>query len=186
MGVFVDSGFASNPDYSSRIGFIIVLMDEQYIMNIVHYGSCKSERVTRSVLAAELFSLVHGFDVASVHRQAVRNILGRTIPLNTFTDSRSPYDFMTKTGRTLEKRLLIDLSMPRQSYERREISDVLWIPSLQNPADSFTKYQPPTASATLIKTNHLSLTPNEWVERKNPSWANTTKKDSLQCKSDNA
>lgn len=171
MAVFVDAGFATNPDKSSQIGFIIVLMDKHNRMNVVHYGSSKSKRVTRSVLAAELFSLVHGFDVASVLRLALNDMLDRIIPLHVYTDSRSLYDCLTKIGRTTEKRLLIDLCMLRQNYERREITEVYWIPTAQNPADSFTKFTAGSSLSKLIDNNHLELSPNAWVERSSPSWA---------------
>lgn len=38
----------------------------------------------------------------------------------------------------MEERLLIDLCMFRQVYERQEITEVFWILGDQNPAESFT------------------------------------------------
>ncbi|OXV09105.1 hypothetical protein Egran_03132, partial [Elaphomyces granulatus] len=63
--VFVDASFANNRDYSSQIGFVIVLANEdindgssgretfKIDGNIVHWSSIKCKRVTRSVLASE-------------------------------------------------------------------------------------------------------------------------------------
>ena len=63
IAVFVDAGFEANPDSSSQLGFIVTLMYKHGYANIIHYGSLKSKRVTRSVLAAELFAMVYGFDI---------------------------------------------------------------------------------------------------------------------------
>lgn len=138
MGVFLDAGFATNSDMTSQLGFVVALMDKSGNGNVVHYASTKSKRVTRSVLAAELFAMVQGFDDCSVLRLTLNDILGRVIPMHVYTDSRSLYDCLTNINRTREKRLLIDLCMLRESYERREISEVFWIPTAQNPADAFT------------------------------------------------
>ncbi|EED12694.1 conserved hypothetical protein [Talaromyces stipitatus ATCC 10500] len=63
--IFVDSCFANNKDFSSQIGFVIVLSDAANNANIVHWSSIKCKRVTRSVLASELYAMVHGFDSAA-------------------------------------------------------------------------------------------------------------------------
>lgn len=46
------------------------------------------------------------------------------LPLRLYTDSLSLFANLTTLNSTSEKRLLIDLSMLRESYERREIPDV--------------------------------------------------------------
>ena len=150
----------------------MTLMDKHGRANVLHYGSLKSKRITRSVLAAELFAMVHGFDVSSTIRLAFNAMLDRVIPLHVYTDSRSLYDCLTRINHTTEKRLLIDLRMLRQSYERREITEVFWIPTAQNPADAFTKATPTPALNKLLEKNCLHLTPNAWVERPAPPWAN--------------
>lgn len=40
---------------------------------------------------------------------------------------------------TTEKGLLIDLSILKQSYEIRELTETVWIPSAQSPADAMAK-----------------------------------------------
>jgi hypothetical protein len=82
---------------------------------------------------------------------------------------------MTTLKSTTEKRLLIDLSCLREGYERREISDIFWIPGSQNPADALTKASPCSALANLMSSNHIMLTPNAWVERASPSWTRAAK-----------
>ena len=52
-----------------------------------------------------------------------------------------------------------------QAYKRREIAEVKWISSGDNPADAITKAKPYQALKTLIDTNKLNLKVIEWVER---------------------
>jgi hypothetical protein len=70
--IFTDGSFANNKDLSSQLGFVIVLAEEyctstsefQICGNIIYWNSVKCKRVTRSVLASELYGLVGGFDNA--------------------------------------------------------------------------------------------------------------------------
>ncbi|KAL3713544.1 hypothetical protein TMatcc_002247 [Talaromyces marneffei ATCC 18224] len=50
---FVDASFANNKDYSSQLGYVIVLADEANNANILHWSSTKCKRITRSVLGSE-------------------------------------------------------------------------------------------------------------------------------------
>ena len=61
---------------------------------------------------------------------------------------------------------MIDVMCLRQSYERREITEVKWIDGNSNPADSMTKGKASTALKKLIDTNYLELQTMEWVVRK--------------------
>lgn len=51
--VYTDAAFATNKDYSSQLGYLILLADKQNRCNILHYCSYKSRRVARSVLGSE-------------------------------------------------------------------------------------------------------------------------------------
>jgi hypothetical protein len=53
----------------------------------------------------------------------------------------------------------------RQTYERREITEVKWISGNDNLMDVMTKAKPCQVLKTLIDTNKLNLKVNEWVER---------------------
>jgi len=159
---------------SSQIGYVIVLANEErkdsesiYITgNILHWSSTKCKRVTRSVLVSELYAMVTGFDNSSVIQATIKNILDDEILLIICTDLYSLYDCMTKLGTTAEKRLMIDIIGLRQSYERREISEVRWIDGTCNPADAMTKEKLGQALRHLIKTNTLNLITKGWVDRK--------------------
>ena len=122
--VFTDSSFANNPDLSSQIGFVIVIADAAGNANIIHWSSIKCKRVTRSVLASELYAMTHGFNIATAIKATIDRMLYTVLLLIFYTDSRSLYDCLVKLGTTQEKRLMIDIICLRQSYERREIVEV--------------------------------------------------------------
>jgi len=60
---------------------------------------------------------------------------------------------------------MVNLMCLRRAYKRREITEVKWISSGDNPADAMTKAKPYQALKTLINTNKLNLKVTEWVER---------------------
>lgn len=192
VAVFADASFANNSDYSSQLGFVACLMDKHNRANIINYSSIKSKRVTRSVLAAELYAIVHGFDYGYVLRHTIGKIIGTDVKLKLYTDSKCLFDSLISLNTTSEKRLMIDLSGLRQCYERREITEVLWIPGEQNPADVMTKDVNCLALNTLMEHNRLDINPKAWIERvkkkptkewvtqlkKKPKWAHEASKDS--------
>ena len=156
--IFTDASFANNKDLSSQIGYVIVLTDRNYSANIIYWSSIKYKRVTRSVLASELYGLAYGFDIGATIKSTIQNILQlEQLPLVLCTDSKSLYDCLVKLGTTQEKRLMVDLMCLRQAYERREITEIKWINGGSNPADAMTKSKPCQALKQLVDTNKLDL-----------------------------
>jgi hypothetical protein len=164
---FTDSSFANNDDFTSQLGYVIALADQYNNANIIHWQSIKSRRVTRSVLASELYALSLGFDTAATLKATTQQIAARDIPLTLCVDSLSLYECLVKLGSTQEKRLMIDLMSIRQSYERREITEILWIQGDKNPADAMTKEKGKACNALerLVDSNKLELEVEGWVER---------------------
>ncbi len=163
--IFTDASFANNKDLSSQIGFVITLADGRNNANILHWSSIKCKRVTRSVLASELYAMAHGFDYGASIKSTIEKMLQIDLPLLLCTDSKSLYECLVKLGTTQEKRLMIDVMCLRQAYERREIAEVKWIQGNTNPADSMTKAKPSSALKQLVDTNIIQLKVTEWVER---------------------
>lgn len=56
-----------------------------------------------------------------------------------FNDSESLFKTILKSTTTTEKRLIIDVEAARESYARKDISEVGWIRSEENPGDGLTK-----------------------------------------------
>lgn len=129
--------------------------------NMVHWTSSKCKRVTRSVLASELYGMVNGFYIGIALCTTLRKITDRLnlprTPMVICTDSFSLYDCLVKLGTTQEKRLMIDIMTLRESYERREISEIQWIDGNDIPADAFTKAKPNGALGKLISDNQITV-----------------------------
>jgi hypothetical protein len=103
--VLSNASFGNAEGYKSQLGFVLCIVDYANNANIVHFGSLKCERVRRSVMAAELHSLVFGFDSAFIFRQTILEISGREVPIDAFIDSLSVFEAMATLGKTLKKRL---------------------------------------------------------------------------------
>ncbi len=69
----------------------------------------KYKRVTRSVLASELYGIAHGFDHAAVLKSTIEKIVQNDLLLVICTDSKSLYEYLVKLGTTYEKRLIVNL-----------------------------------------------------------------------------
>ena len=99
--VFINGSFANNKDFNSQIGYKIIIANKtktteeefQIKGNLIHYSSTKSKRVTRSVLASEIYSIVGGVNIAIVINTTLKIItdqLGLSqIPTIVCTDSYS-------------------------------------------------------------------------------------------------
>jgi hypothetical protein len=166
--VYVDASFANNKDLSSQIGYVIFLANEEreegsFIMtgNMIHWSSTKCRRITRSVLASEIYAMVNGVDAGISFNTTINMILAKlgipNIPMIVCTDSFSLYECLVKLGTTKEKRLMIDIMSMRQAYEKQEIFEVRWINGNDNPADAMTKSTPNQALQALIDNNTLTV-----------------------------
>ena len=167
INLFTDAAFANGENLTSQIGFLVILSDGSNAANILHYGSSKCKRVTRSVLAAELMALVHGFDQAFVIQHTLHEILGRNLPIDAYVDSRTAFNFVAKNADTMEKRLQIDANALRQSLQQGELRSIGWIPGTENPADAFTRKCLPSENHPLIrlmKSNKLEVKRTGWTD----------------------
>ncbi|OHW99654.1 transposase [Colletotrichum incanum] len=120
---------------SKALRFVIILANKvnrdgnfEIQGNVVHYSSTKLKRVTRSVLASEIYGMVAGCDIAYALTSTLAMIAKKLDipPIRTVacTDSYSLYECLVKLGTTNEKRLIIDIMALRQSYERRELCEI--------------------------------------------------------------
>ncbi|KAI1003748.1 hypothetical protein K3495_g4460 [Podosphaera aphanis] len=163
---WVDGSLGNNKDLRSQIGYVLALGNEtrgsnsfKFSGNLIHWSSTKCKRVTRSVLASELYAMTQGIDIAIplciTLNQIVTQLVLPMVPLIICTDSFSLYECLVKLGTTKEKRLMIDVMAIRESYERRELTEIRWIHGKDNPADAMTKEKSTTALQQLVETNQL-------------------------------
>ncbi|KHJ34346.1 hypothetical protein EV44_g3284 [Erysiphe necator] len=163
--VFTDSSFASNPDFSSQLGYFIFLVDEDNNYNVIHWSSINFKRITKSVIASELYVMCYGFDIACILKNTIDNILDNKVPIIVCIDSLPFFECLVKLGNTRGKQLMIDITALRQVYEPREIAEVIWIMGETNPADALTKHAGNRALQQIVDTNKVALKPGAWVER---------------------
>jgi hypothetical protein len=163
--IFSDLFFANNRDSSSQIDYVICLADSINTTNILHWSSIKCKRVIRSVLAVELFAMIHDFDVDSILKAILTKMLDTLIFLILAIDSKSLYDCLVRLDIIVKKRLMMNVMTLRQSYERREITEIKWIHESNNLVDSMTKIKSSSTLKTIIDINRINLDTIEWVKR---------------------
>jgi hypothetical protein len=69
----------------------------------------KYKRVTRSVLASELYSIAHSFNIGNLVKSIINKALEIEVLLVTYIDSKSLYKYLVKLGTIREKRLIINI-----------------------------------------------------------------------------
>ncbi|KAI0999082.1 hypothetical protein K3495_g9114 [Podosphaera aphanis] len=79
------------------------------------------------------------------------------IPAIICTDSFSLYECLVRLGTTKEKLLMIDIMAIRESYERRELTEIRWINDQDNPADALTKENSTKGVHQLTASNELHI-----------------------------
>lgn len=60
---------------------------------------------------------------------------------------------------------MIDIMSLRESYEKREISEIRWIDGRDNPADALTKRDPNNALSTLVSERKITIRVQAYVDR---------------------
>jgi len=101
--------------------------------------------------------MAYRFDIGAALKSIIEKLLQMTLLLVICTDLKLLYNCLVKLGTTQEKRLIIDVICLRQSYERREITEVKWVDGNSNPADAMTKGKASMALMQLIDTNYIHL-----------------------------
>ena len=160
---YADAAFAGNADLSSQLGMIILLCDNKHRCAIIHYNSWKCQRVTRSVLAAEVHAFASCFDFAFAVKHDLERMIGGEVPIVMFTDSKCLFDTITKLSKMTEKRLLIDIAALRESYVKGELFNVGHISSEYNLADPLTKKTKSDLLTEVMTCGTVSHPVNQWI-----------------------
>ena len=82
----------------------------------------------RAILASELYAIIIKIDIAISISITLNLIIKQLkisfIPMIICTDLFSLYEYIIKLGTIKEKRLMIDIIAIKQSYERKELSEI--------------------------------------------------------------
>jgi hypothetical protein len=164
----VNASFANNPDLSLQMGYVIVLGNEratkesfEFTSNIIHWFFVKCKRITRSVLALEVYAIAEGVNMAVAIGITINKFVAKlgapSVSIVIYTNFLSLYECLVKLGTIKEKRLIIDIMAIRQAYERQKVRNIRWINNKNNPADAITKGTPNHAFKKFININRLVL-----------------------------
>ncbi len=75
-------------------------------------------------MTIEFFAMIHDFDVDSILKAILTKMFNILISLILVIDSKSLYDCLVRLEITVEKRLMMNVMILKQSYERREIIEI--------------------------------------------------------------
>jgi hypothetical protein len=95
LAVYADASLNTNNDYTSQLGYIILLTDHTSTCCILHFSSHKSRRVTRSSMAPEALAFSDSFDHAFIIKHDLQRMLGREIPLLMLTVVQKQQNHLT-------------------------------------------------------------------------------------------
>lgn len=100
--VFTNFLFANNKHISLQIGYVICFANTTRKTNILHWSLIKFKQVIQRVLAAELYKIVHGYDIKRVIKTTLEKLLGSAILLILYTNLKSSYNCLFKSS-TIKK-----------------------------------------------------------------------------------
>ena len=107
--VFTNALFTNNKDLSLQIGYVLILEDVLHKINIIYWLSIKCKRVTRSILALELYAIAYRFNISTAIKLIVKQLLQIKLPLVLYTDLKLLYKCLVKLGTTQEKHFIINI-----------------------------------------------------------------------------
>ena len=142
-------------------------MDKNENASIIHCASWKIRRVVRSPLAAEVCALTDCFYFCFTLSYDISKMLGKKILIYLLTDSKLIFDTVTKLSNVSEKRLMVDISSLRQSYNSGEIESIGHVLTEYNLADPLTKKMKSTVLRELMATGKITYPASLWILHSN-------------------
>ena len=122
--IFIDSFYINNRNFIFQIDYVICLIDALNQINILHWFLIKCKRIIQSVLAFKLYELIHEFDFETILKTTIKKILQFNISLIVCIDFKFLYQCLMRLKTIEKKRLMINVMNLRQSYKRREITEI--------------------------------------------------------------
>ena len=129
----------------------------------IPFKSHKSGRDTRSAMAGEVIAFSDLFDMGAVLAAELGIMIGCTVPVQLFTDSKSLFDVISKGFRTSEKRMMLDIAAAREGFREKVISGIGFVRSSCNVADGLTRAMQQRSLQTVLMTGRLDVSQEQWI-----------------------
>ena len=165
LQVYSDASYGNNLDGSSQLGYIIFLADDKDKCQLLFWSSHKSKRVSRSVLGCETMAFADAFDMAFAMKNDICKMKSLDIPIVMLADSLSLFDVITKAKITSERRVMIDVKVDKDAYQRYEIGTTGFIRSEYNSADALTKVKKSDILNKILRESVLLHPIEQWINR---------------------
>ena len=165
LQTYSDAAYSNNYDGTSQLGYIVFLADKTNKCQPLYWSSYKSKRVSRSVLGSETMAFADAFDMTFAIKKDMELMMNTPIPIVMLTDSLSLFDVITKSTITTEKRLMIDIKVVKDSYQRNELQTIGFIRSESNPADALTKVKRCTILDQILNSSQLDHPIEQWIDK---------------------
>ncbi len=161
---YYDSSFANNIDLSTKLGYIMFLVDAGDRSVPMAFRSYKDRRFVSSAMTDEVIAFSDMFDTAITLAEEIRSIKKRHITLQLLTDSKSLFDVISKGSRTSENRLMLDWpptrGIPRQNDKQH------WLREEQRkPRRRFDQANAPGTLQRFLPTDHIDTKAEHWIVR---------------------
>ena len=130
--IFVNKLFVNNKDFSSQLGYEIIITNKStkendftIYSNLIYWSLIKSKYVTQSILASEIYRMVNRVNIVITIRTTLKIITDQfklpIIPIIVYTNLYSLYKCLIKLSTIKEKRLIINIITLQQFYKRQEL-----------------------------------------------------------------
>ena len=138
---YSDAAFANVEQCYSQGGHIVFLSSNAGVHAPIAWQSRKLKRVVKSTLSAETMALLESIEHCCLIKATLLEILGSStkIPILCYVDSKSLHDSVHSSKTLEDKRAKIDVCAVRSYIANEEITDVSWVPTDEQLADSLTK-----------------------------------------------
>lgn len=139
---FCDASHANLADKGSQGGLLVFLVDDKGVYSLVYWHSKRVKRVVSSSLSAECLTAVDAAETSFLLRHKLEEMLclpSLTLKISVLCDNKSLVQAAHRTTSLENKRLQIDINMLREMLEKHEISELRWIPTEDQLANSLTK-----------------------------------------------
>jgi hypothetical protein len=139
VATFTDASFANLPNAGSQGSFVSLVVDQNGVYCPVAWQSRKIRRVVKSTLAAECLAAVEAAEISIYIASVLKEILHHSVDTCVYCDNQNLVKAVHSSTNLEDKRLIIDISILRDMLEQNELTQLKWVPTEHQLANSLTK-----------------------------------------------